>query len=319
MPATARKVIIVKRPTRLDQLVARFNSIQQVKFYIEHIEGDFLDYENEHRAYNEALETVTRNIEKVSRVHAIDWQQLPNFQFNDDDTIATVGQDGLVVNALKYLRRHYVVGFNSDIKRWDGSLAQFAPSEVSQVIEECLDGRAKYKEITKGVVRLSDNQELHAVNDFFIGVSNHSSARYRITFKDRTETHSSSGVIISTPLGRSAWMKSVLVGANMIMNRIQNRETKIIESKTEDWSNDCLYFAVREPFPSVSSGNSLVFGRIRDDGDLSIESKMGENGIIFSDGIQSDYLGFNYSVKAKFGIAEEKGRVVVKADPRPGA
>jgi hypothetical protein len=177
-------------------------------------------------------------------------------------------------------------------------------------------GKAVFKEITKGVVRLSDNQVLYAVNDFFIGVSNHSSARYRITFKDRTETHSSSGVIISTPLGRSAWMKSVILGANMIMNRIQNKGSKIVEAKGEDWSKDALYFAVREPFPSVSSANDLVFGRIRSDGELSIESKMGEDGIIFSDGIQNDSLGFNYSVKASFGIAKEKGRVVVKAPSR---
>jgi hypothetical protein len=39
---------------------------------------------------------------------------------------------------------------------------------MSRVIEECLDGRAKCKGIAKGVVRPSDNPELHAVNDFFI-------------------------------------------------------------------------------------------------------------------------------------------------------
>jgi len=312
MAITSRKIVIIKKPTRLDQLVARFNSIQQVKFYIEHIDGNFEDYESEHSAYQNSLEIVIRNIEKVARIHIIDWMQLTNYQFNTDDVIATIGQDGLVVNALKYLNDQYVVGFNSDKNRWDGSLAQFDPSEAGTIIEMCLQDTVKTKQITKGVVNLSDNQKLYAVNDFFIGVSNHSSARYQISYRKKNEMHSSSGVLVSTPLGRSAWMKSVITGANGIMNRIQNKESKLVEKREEDWSNDYLYFAVREPFPSVSSDNSLVFGKINDKDDFFIESKMGENGIIFSDGIQSDYLGFNYSVKAKFGIAENKGRIVIR-------
>jgi len=39
---------------------------------------------------------------------------------------------------------------------------------------------------------------------------------------------------------------------------------------------------------------------------------MGENGIIFSDGIQDDYLDFNYSVVARISIADSKGNIVVK-------
>jgi NAD kinase len=312
MAITSKKIVIIKKPTRLDQLISRFNSIQQVKFYIEHIEGSFDDYEKEHSTYHNSLENLIRNIEKVARIHVIDWLQLTNYQFNPDDVIATIGQDGLVVNALKYLDEQYVVGFNSDRSRWDGSLAQFDPNEASAIIEMCLQENVKTKSITKGFVQLSDNQKLYAVNDFFIGVANHSSARYQISYRQKKETHSSSGVLVSTPLGRSAWMKSVITGANGIMNRIQNKESKLVEKKEDEWSNDYLYFAVREPFPSISSENNLVFGRINAKDDFSIESKMGENGIIFSDGIQSDFLGFNYSVKANFGIAEKKGRIVIR-------
>jgi hypothetical protein len=38
---------------------------------------------------------------------------------------------------------------------------------------------------------------------------------------------------------------------------------------------------------------------------------MGENGVIFSDGIESDFLEFNSGAKATISIAERKGTLVV--------
>lgn len=64
---------------------------------------------------------------------------------------------------------------------------------------------------------LSDGQQLYAVNDFFVGPKSHTSARYEIALSDRKETQSSSGIIISTGLGSTAWMRSILTGASMLM------------------------------------------------------------------------------------------------------
>ena len=38
---TDRRLVVVVRPTRLDELVARFNTIGQAKFYVESLGGDF--------------------------------------------------------------------------------------------------------------------------------------------------------------------------------------------------------------------------------------------------------------------------------------
>jgi len=40
-----KKLVIVTRKTRLQELIARFNTRSQAKFYIEHAGGDFSDYE----------------------------------------------------------------------------------------------------------------------------------------------------------------------------------------------------------------------------------------------------------------------------------
>lgn len=81
--------------------------------------------------------------------------------------------------------------------------------------------------------------------------------------------------------------------------------------KVFEWSSDYLYFSVREPFPSKTTGASLVFGTITRGEPLQVLSQMPENGVIFSDGIEADFLSFNSGVMARIQVAEEKGRLVL--------
>jgi hypothetical protein len=76
------------------------------------------------------------------------------------------------------------------------------------------------------------------------------------------------------------------------------------------WDADRLLFAVREPFPSISSQASIVFGAIAKGKALRLRSLMPENGVIFSDGIEADFLQFNSGTEARIGIAERRGQLV---------
>jgi hypothetical protein len=69
-------------------------------------------------------------------------------------------------------------------------------------------------------------------------------------------------------------------------------------------------FTVREPFPSHTTGAGLVFGTIEEGKALTIESHMPEQGVIFSDGIEADFLEFNSGAKTSIGIAERQGMLV---------
>jgi hypothetical protein len=72
-----------------------------------------------------------------------------------------------------------------------------------------------------------------------------------------------------------------------------------------------LKFAVREPFPSKTSQAGIVYGEISAKAPLELHSRMPENGVIFSDGIEADHLDFNSGAVAKIEIAERIGRLVV--------
>jgi NAD kinase len=304
---TDRKVVLVTRKTRLDELVARYHSVAQARFYIEHLGADFADYQREHATYLQARGGALAAIARFRRRQVIDRQFLPNFLFGPDDIVVALGQDGLVANTMKYLEGQPLVGVNPDPARHDGILLPFRTDDLPAVLAAVARDRRTAKAVTMAKATLSDRQVLYAVNDLFVGPKSHTSARYEIRVGETSEVQSSSGIIVSTGLGSTAWMKSIVTGALAIAGGSGGRDTAY---RPLPWDADRLLFAVREPFPSVSSRTDIVFGAIGQGNELRLRSLMPENGVIFSDGIETDFLEFNSGTEARIGIAERRGQLV---------
>jgi hypothetical protein len=71
-----------------------------------------------------------------------------------------------------------------------------------------------------------------------------------------------------------------------------------------------LAFFVREPFPSISTGTSIRFGKLGSDA-LVITSRMNEGGVIFADGIEKDFVAFDWGRRLTIKIAPQALRLVV--------
>ncbi len=97
-----KKLVLITRKTRLEGLIERFNTRSQAKFYIEHAGGDFVDYEREDDAYRSALDLLRRTLDFEMPVQLVDRSLVPTFQFQKEDVVVTLGQDGLVANTAKY-------------------------------------------------------------------------------------------------------------------------------------------------------------------------------------------------------------------------
>ena len=69
-----RKIVLIVRATRLDELIARFNTIQQAQFYVEHLGADFDDYLEEQRQYRTATLQVETSLRAFGRVQRVDRQ-----------------------------------------------------------------------------------------------------------------------------------------------------------------------------------------------------------------------------------------------------
>lgn len=332
-----RKIVLIRRKTRLEELIARYNTVSQAQFHIEHMGADFSDYRREDDTYREALLLASRLLETLGRVQVVDRTFVPNFLFGPEDIVVALGQDGLVANTLKYLDGQPLIGVNPDPLRWDGQLLPFAVKDLALVTRDVLHGRRAVKPITLAQASLNDGQILYGVNDLFIGRSTHVSARYALEWEGRSEVQSSSGIIVSTGLGATGWLRSVLAGAQGVMEglnpapglspevpRTQNRRNPLATGSSTrnenaqaslpaDFTRDAraLWYSVREPFPSRTTGVSLVFGRINENRPLTVVSHMPEGGVIFSDGMEADFLQFTSGLTVTIGVAERVGQLVV--------
>lgn len=311
MRTTERKIILVVRKSRLENLVRKYNTIEQAKFVIEHSGSDFSDYVIEDNIYNKVISDITIELEQIGIVQVVDREFVPNFMFGKDDIIVTVGQDGLTANVLKYIDNQPVIGVNPDPARYDGVLLPFNANDISKVVIDVINNERKFKEVTLAKVSLNDGQSLLGVNDIFIGQRTHTSAQYILGQNNFEERQSSSGIIISTGLGSTGWFKSILKGASKIAEKCENKNVELTQMDEFRWNSDFLYYTVREPYPSKWTKADMVFGKVDKNDKLSIQSLMSENGVIFSDGIESDYLEFNAGSIAEVTIAEHKGRLVV--------
>lgn len=307
--AADRKIVLVTRKTRLEELIARYHSLEQVRFYLERLGADFGDYQQEHEAYTAAKASAQALIANYPRRQLLDRQFLPNYLFGPDDVVIALGQDGLVANTMKYLDGQPLLGVNPDPRRYDGILLPFMVTDLVKVLSEVVHDRRAAKSVTMAKAVLSDQQVLYAVNDFFIGPHSHTSARYQIRLGEQQETQSSSGIIVSTGLGSTAWMKSIVTGARAIAAGL-NGKTGSSDYQPLPWDSDRLLFAVREPFPSRTSTAELVYGTIARGSRMQLRSLMAEGGVIFSDGIESDFLQFNAGTEAQITVAERYGQLV---------
>jgi hypothetical protein len=82
-----------------------------------------------------------------------------------------------------------------------------------------------------------------------------------------------------------------------------------------DWEDRRLLYAVREPFQSRHSGAELVAGLVRPGEELWLESRMPSGGVIFSDGIESDFLDFNAGAVARVHAAAQRAMLVTAPAP----
>ena len=302
----SQRFVLVIRRTRLEELIARFNTRQQAKFYLEQSGADFADYEEEDANYNLVIGDAKRELQQRGRLQILDRTLLPNYQFAPDDIVVVIGQDGLVANTLKYLDGQSVIGVNPDSARWDGVLLPFVPRDLAAVLDATANKEVQLKSVTLAEAALNDGQKLLAVNDFFVGPASHISARYRLHWAGQSEEHSSSGVIVSTGLGSTGWFQSILAGAAGISGSFRHPEL----SQGFAWDSRHLYYSVREPFPSQTTGTNLVFGKVDHKRPLQLESLMPEHGVIFSDGIEHDFIPFNAGTTVRIGISDRNAALI---------
>ncbi len=66
---------------------------------------------------------------------------------------------------------------------------------------------------------------------------------------------------------------------------------------------------VREPFPSVATGTDLRGGKFAGS-PLTVVSRMNEGGVVFSDGIEQDFVAFDWGRRVSLAPADRTFNLV---------
>lgn len=300
------RIVVVTRRTRLEELIARFNTRGQARFYIEHSAqgtGDFEEYEREHDAYERAVALVHRATDVGLPRHVIDRDLVPTYTFGERDVVVAVGQDGLVANVAKYLDGQPVIGINPEPDRNPGVLVPHPASGIETLLAAIESGSVQFELRTMVEASLDDGQRLVALNEIFLGHPSHQSARYRLFAGDAGERQSSSGLIVSTGTGATGWCRS-----------ISQQSRSGLELPRPD--EDRLAWFVREAWPSPATGTTLVEGELRPGDELRIVAET-DGLVVFGDGIESDRLTLGWGQEARLRLAGERLRLAARSQTRP--
>lgn len=299
MATRVRRAVVVHRPTDYELLIGTHGTRGQAEFFLRSREQSIAQVEADHAIVHAALTAVLGRIPSTWRRTSIARADLSRFLFEPDDVIVAVGQDGLVANVAKYLTGQPVVGINPTPERFEGVLVRHVVPQIGDVLRRVESERGLHLQARTMVeARLEDGQSLIALNEVFLGHRTHQSARYRIEVGGIHERQSSSGLICCSGTGATGWASSI-------------HQATLSTLEFPKPSDPAICYLVREAWPSKLTQTRMASGLLRTGDRLVVTSEMNQDGVIFGDGIEEDYLRFDWGRVAKVGIAEQKLSLVV--------
>jgi NAD kinase len=302
------RIVIVTKRSRLEELVREHLTEGAAQFILESRGQSIGSYKEEDAAYKAALAEVRRQVPNDLPVTSVSREDLPNFLFRDKDLIVVCGPDGLFANLAKYVGNQPILTVNPDPGTVAGVLMLFPPNMVGGVIAQAQNGKHQCERLPFVKASIDEDRVVLGINDLFIGRKDHVSARYEISFDSKKERQSSSGIIVSTGVGSTGWMRSV---ATMISGLTREGTPSKLSMLPEATSNE-LVFVVREPFSSPNTEASLVTGRIIPGQPLTVSSEMPNGGYIFSDGIVEKAVEWKAGSKVVVSVGDRYVQRIIR-------
>jgi NAD kinase len=288
MPTNSPRAVFITRESDYELLLARHATREQARFFLE-TRGQRIELlEARHRQLHETLKQARLLVPSDWRQAMVRRADLDRFLFGPEDVIVPVGQDGLVANVAKYLSGQPVLGLNPSPDLYDGVLVRVPIAQLAALLPASVAGRAPAQRRTMVAATLDTGERLLALNEVFVGHRSHQSARYSIALGTTHENHSSSGLIVASGTGATGWARSIIEATHA--NLSLGAEERAV-----------AYF-VREPFPSIATGTSMRWGKLAGD-PLAVTSRMNDGGVIFADGIEQDFLAFDWGRRLSIGPA----------------
>lgn len=290
------RVVLVTRETELAALLARHGTRGQVDFFLSSRGQSFDDVEDRDRLQTKAVAAAKDMIPAEWSLAEVSRDDLNRFLFFPNDVIVALGQDGLVANLAKYLSGQPVIGVTPSVDMGEGVLTPHGLRALPKLLRAAGTGQADTESRAMVQAQVQGGDSLLALNELFIGHRSHQSAKYELSFDGAAEFQSSSGLIVATGTGLTGWARSIM-SATHIEHTFEAQEAKAA-------------FFSREPWPSRMSGAKLRSGVVSQDHPLDIQSRINDGGVIFADGIEQDFLGFDWGAQVSVRMAQTRLELV---------
>lgn len=243
---------------------------------------------------NKHLETVekVRKILQNVETHVIRANELTERCFQDVDLAINVGGDGTFIRTASFMKDQLILGINSEPENSEGALTSINEDEIT-FLEEILAGKFKTIERDRIALIVDDKNIPESVlNEVYVGAEHQfHTSRYKIKMNSHEEEQRSSGILITTGSGSSAWYKSA-------------------GGKPFEYNSKKLKYKVREPFISRIFRPKLIEGEIDLHDEILIVSKRHAEQIIALDSNKIYPFGFDSTLKIK--LSKHPLKVIVK-------
>ncbi len=297
MSSLKPRVVLVSRETEFAALLAKHGTRGQAEFFLSNRGQNIKELEVRDALQSRTLIAAKNAIPKDWSYVQVLREDLSRFLFSDNDIVVPVGQDGLVANLAKYLDGQPVIGITPDPASSEGVLTRHKADALPTLLKGAAHADVNIQTRTMVEANAGEGLSLLALNELFIGHRSHQSARYVVQADGSEEFQSSSGMIVATGTGLTGWAKSIMTATH-----------RNFDIAPED--NRAAFFA-REPWPSRTSGCDIAAGEIVNDAKLTVLSRINEGGVIFADGIEQDFLPFDWGVEAQIRLADKRLTLVV--------
>jgi NAD kinase len=291
------RIVLVTRETELQALMARHATLGQARFYLEQRGQTIETVQARHELQSRAIAATRAAVPEDWTFAHVERGSLDRFLFAENDMVVALGQDGLVANLAKYLTGQPVLGVTPDAASYESVLTIHEVQNLAALFRRLGEGNADISSRPMVEASIDSGTTLLALNEVFIGHRTHQSAKYVLRFDGAEEFQSSSGVIFATGTGMTGWAKSIVNTTHSTLNISPSEAAGA--------------FFVREPWPSKHTGATLQSGLVAEGAELVLASRINEGGVIFADGIEQDFLHFNWGSEVRLGLAAMRLNLVV--------
>ncbi|VVB77993.1 NAD kinase [uncultured archaeon] len=240
-----------------------------------------------------AVESIKGLISKVGiKNKLINVRDLEFKHFADRDLVITAGGDGTVIRTAHYIEDVPLLGINSEPEYSEGALTSLKDDEIDSLSEILLGNYNVLDKERAVAIKNGHVIKERAINEIYIGTEvQFATSRYVLKYRGNEEEQRSSGVLVATAGGSSAWYRSA-------------------GGKPFNHEKGKLAFLVREPYFGNLYQPTLLSGEILPGESIFFEGKKYGGGIVAIDSNKA--YGFNNGDNLEVRISNKPLHVLTK-------